>query len=227
MRPIKGQMLALRMDPARPLVNHVLWAPGAYLVPRLDGRLLVGATEEEAGFDARPTAGGIVGLLEFATRLVRVGRQDADAKVRRDIVVILRRVRPVPKDVSQFLLHAMNDADLDVELKHVSRGISVQLFTDVGAEDDGFSVRMNDEAGTDIYLVLDGVIRVERDGEWLAEYGPGALLGERAHLEGGTRTSTLVTVTPCRVASVEAGQLDRSSLVELSGGHRREHAGRG
>jgi Cyclic nucleotide-binding domain len=83
------------------------------------------------------------------------------------------------------------------------------------------------EPGTDIYLVLDGVIRVERDGEWLAEYGPGALLGERAHLEGGTRTSTLVTVTPSRVASVEAGHLDQSSLVELSGGHRREDAGRG
>jgi CRP-like cAMP-binding protein len=83
------------------------------------------------------------------------------------------------------------------------------------------------EPGTDIYLVLDGVIRVERDGEWLADYGPGALLGERAHLEGGTRTSTLVTVTPSRVASVDAGQLDRSSLAELAGGHRREDAGRG
>ncbi|HEX7266128.1 MAG TPA: cyclic nucleotide-binding domain-containing protein [Streptosporangiaceae bacterium] len=82
------------------------------------------------------------------------------------------------------------------------------------------------EAGTDVYLVLDGVIRVEREGEWLAEYGPGALLGERAHLEGGTRTSTLVAVTACRVASVDASQFDRSALMELSGGHRREDAGR-
>ncbi|HEV3293281.1 MAG TPA: cyclic nucleotide-binding domain-containing protein [Streptosporangiaceae bacterium] len=78
------------------------------------------------------------------------------------------------------------------------------------------------EPGTEIYLILDGVIRVERDGEWLAEYGPGALLGERAHLEGGTRTSTLVAVTACRVASAEASQFDRSVLEELSGGHRRE-----
>ena len=83
------------------------------------------------------------------------------------------------------------------------------------------------EPGSDIYLVLDGVVRVERDGEWLAEYGPGALLGERAHLEDGARTSTLVTVTPCRMASVDASQLDQSALVELSGGHRREDAGRG
>jgi HEAT repeat protein len=43
-----------------------------------------------------------------------LGRQETDAKVRRDIVVILRRVRPIPKDVSQFMLHAMNDTDLDV-----------------------------------------------------------------------------------------------------------------
>jgi hypothetical protein len=82
------------------------------------------------------------------------------------------------------------------------------------------------EPGTDVYLILDGVVRVEREGEWLAEYGPGALLGERAHLEGGTRTSTLVAVTACRVASVDASQFDRSALTELSGGHRREDAGR-
>ncbi len=82
------------------------------------------------------------------------------------------------------------------------------------------------ELGTDVFLILDGVIRVERDGEWLAEYGPGALLGERAHLEGGERTSTLVAVTPCRVASVDASQFDRSALEELSGGHRREDADR-
>ena len=41
-----------------------------YLVPRPDGRVLVGATEEEAGFDRRTTAGGVAGLLEFACRLV-------------------------------------------------------------------------------------------------------------------------------------------------------------
>jgi CRP-like cAMP-binding protein len=78
------------------------------------------------------------------------------------------------------------------------------------------------EAGSDLYLVLDGVIRVDRDGEQLAEYGPGALLGERSHLGGGTRTSTLIAVTPCRVASVPAAQLDVEALTELASGHRRE-----
>jgi glycine oxidase len=69
-RPIKGQMLALRMDPAAPLINHVIWAPGAYLVPRRDGRLLVGATVEERGYDASLTAGGVLTLLEAAWRVV-------------------------------------------------------------------------------------------------------------------------------------------------------------
>src|SRR5205823_7803930 len=78
------------------------------------------------------------------------------------------------------------------------------------------------EPGSEIYLVLDGVIRVERDGTRLAEYGPGAMLGERARLEDGVRTSTLVAVTPCRVASVDAGQVDSAMLTELAAGHRRE-----
>jgi glycine oxidase len=67
-RPVKGQMLALRMDPASPLINHVVCAPGVYLVPRRDGRLLVGATVEESGYDAQLTAGGILTLLEAAWR---------------------------------------------------------------------------------------------------------------------------------------------------------------
>ena len=69
-RPVKGQMLALRMDAVAPLLNHVLWAPGAYLVPRRDGRLIVGATVEEKGFDESITAGGMLTLLEAAWRAI-------------------------------------------------------------------------------------------------------------------------------------------------------------
>jgi len=69
-RPVKGQMLALQMDAAAPLLNHVLWAPGAYLVPRRDGRLIVGGTVEERGFDDTVTAGGLLTLLEAAWRAV-------------------------------------------------------------------------------------------------------------------------------------------------------------
>jgi glycine oxidase len=67
-RPVKGQMLALRMDPQAPLLTHVVWAPGAYLVPRNDGRLLIGATVEEKGFDPNLTAGGQLALLEATWR---------------------------------------------------------------------------------------------------------------------------------------------------------------
>jgi len=69
-RPIKGQMLALQMDPAAPLLRHVIWLPRGYLVPRLDGRLVIGATVEERGFDARLTAGGLLALIEGAWRAV-------------------------------------------------------------------------------------------------------------------------------------------------------------
>ena len=69
-RPIKGQMLALRMDPRAPLLHHVIWLPRGYLVPRLDGRLVVGATVEERGFDDNVTAGGLLALIEGAWRAV-------------------------------------------------------------------------------------------------------------------------------------------------------------
>lgn len=69
-RPIKGQVIMLRMDPAAPILNHVLWAPGVYLVPRRDGRMLVGATVEEKGFDTTLTAGGVLSLLEAAWRVL-------------------------------------------------------------------------------------------------------------------------------------------------------------
>ncbi len=80
------------------------------------------------------------------------------------------------------------------------------------------------EPGAELFLVLDGVLVVEHDGEPLAELGPGAVLGERAVLEGGARTSTLRAGTKCRVAVVPADRIDRDVLTELSSGHRREGA---
>jgi hypothetical protein len=77
--------------------------------------------------------------------------------------------------------------------------------------------------GSDVFLVLDGVLVMEVDGTPLAEFGPGAILGERAVLEQGVRTSTLRAVTKCRVAVARGDQLDRKVLEEISKGHRREH----
>jgi hypothetical protein len=78
------------------------------------------------------------------------------------------------------------------------------------------------QLGSELYLLLDGVVTVEVDGEPLAELGPGAILGERAVLEEGRRTSTLRARTPVRVAVARADQLDLDHLRELSEGHRRE-----
>jgi len=81
--------------------------------------------------------------------------------------------------------------------------------------------------GDEVFLVLDGVLAVEVDGQPLAELGPGAILGERAVLEGGKRTSTLRAATKCRVAAVRGDQLDRAALEQISQGHRREETSHG
>lgn len=69
-RPVKGQILRLR-DPAGPgLLTRVLRYEGGYMVPRADGRYVLGATVEEQGFDERPTAGGVYELLKQAWEIV-------------------------------------------------------------------------------------------------------------------------------------------------------------
>jgi len=78
------------------------------------------------------------------------------------------------------------------------------------------------EPGDALFLLLDGVLAVEIDGEAVAEVGPGAILGERAFLEGGARTSTLRAVTACRVAVASAEHIDPDVLAEIGRGHRRE-----
>jgi hypothetical protein len=78
------------------------------------------------------------------------------------------------------------------------------------------------DPGEELFLVLDGVVRVEVDGERIAEYGPGSMHGERAVLEGGLRTSTVRAVTKCKLAVAKADQVDREALQQLSAGHRRE-----
>ena len=66
-RPIRGQIVLLALE--RMLLSRIVNEGSRYLVPRDDGRLLVGSTEEEAGFDRRATAEGTANLLEFAFSL--------------------------------------------------------------------------------------------------------------------------------------------------------------
>jgi glycine oxidase len=66
--PVRGQMLAIETPVPPP--GAILWGDGAYLVPRSDGTLRIGATVERVGFDARVTAGGIAALLAGASALL-------------------------------------------------------------------------------------------------------------------------------------------------------------
>jgi glycine oxidase len=66
--PVKGEMLAL--DTPEPPPGAIVWSDSVYLVPRPDGSLRVGATLEHAGYDVRPTAGGIRTLLEAARNVL-------------------------------------------------------------------------------------------------------------------------------------------------------------
>lgn len=82
------------------------------------------------------------------------------------------------------------------------------------------------DAGHELFLLLDGVLEVLVDGAQVAEVAPGAVLGERALLEGGKRTSTLRAVTNCRVAVASEDKVDRERLRALAENHHREDTGR-
>ncbi len=93
---------------------------------------------------------------------------------------------------------------------------------DIRTVKEGEHLTEQGEPGNEVFLLLDGVVDIEVDGEPLAEFGPGAILGERAVLEGGTRTSTVTARTRCRVAVATADQVERDALATLSEGHRKE-----
>jgi glycine oxidase len=65
-RPVKGQILRLQSNATPPIAKRIVRTPEVYAVPRAEGRLIVGATVEERGFDAAVTAGGLLDLLRSA-----------------------------------------------------------------------------------------------------------------------------------------------------------------
>ena len=87
---------------------------------------------------------------------------------------------------------------------------------------EGDTLTIQGEEGSEIYLVLDGVFDVEVDGDTVAEVGPGAIVGERAVLEGGRRTATVRARTAAKVAVQDASAIETDDLHEVAAGHRRE-----
>jgi len=67
-KPVRGQLLELRWT--GPPITHVLWSDSCYIVPWVDGTLLVGATVEDVGFDERVTVSGVHALLAAASALL-------------------------------------------------------------------------------------------------------------------------------------------------------------
>jgi Cyclic nucleotide-binding domain len=74
--------------------------------------------------------------------------------------------------------------------------------------------------GDELYLLLDGVLVVEKDGEEVAELGPGAIVGEQAALERGRRTATLSARTRCRVAVIPVELVEQAAREELAAARR-------
>jgi glycine oxidase len=118
--PVRGQIALLNTRSAS--VRPIVLEGKRYLVPRPDGLVLVGATEEDAGFDARPTAGGIAGLLAFAERLIPAL---ADATVER----CWAGLRPASVDRLPFLGAVPGYSNLYIAAGHFRAGIQLSPAT--------------------------------------------------------------------------------------------------
>ncbi|HET8628751.1 MAG TPA: glycine oxidase ThiO [Thermomicrobiales bacterium] len=113
-RPVRGQMLALA--DAEPPLRHIIHGPGGYLVPRADGAIAVGATVEEAGFDARVTPDGLTWLADLARSL-------APALAGARVVAVWAGLRPAPGDDRPLLGRAPGYDNLWVASGHFRTGI--------------------------------------------------------------------------------------------------------
>lgn len=99
-RPARGQMVELRLP--HPPLQRVVDGPDAYLSPRVDGRVLVGSTVEDVGFDTGVTAGAINRLISAALRMVP---SLADA----DMTSVWSGLRPVTRDECPLLCRGPTD----------------------------------------------------------------------------------------------------------------------
>ena len=119
-RPVKGQMLLLRAVP--PPVRHVVFAGHGYLVPRVDGTVYVGATQEEAGYDRRVTAAALHELTALAAAL-------APALADAELVRAGAGLRPGTADGLPVLGPAPGIAGLILAAGHFRNGVLMSLVT--------------------------------------------------------------------------------------------------
>jgi glycine oxidase len=119
-RPVRGQIVLLAGD--RPVLSKIITEGSRYLVPRPDGRILIGSTEEEAGFDARPTAEGIAALVDF-------GRSLAPALGQLPIERSWAGLRPGSADGRPYLGRAAELENLYIATGHFRSGLQLAPAT--------------------------------------------------------------------------------------------------
>ena len=142
-RPVKGQILELRMRAPFDL-KHVVRGPKAYLVPRTDGRLIVGATSEEMGFDPRLTVGGVYSVMDGAWEIVP-GILD------QDLLNIDIGFRPASRD-HQPIIGFTSNPRIFLALGHYRHGIVLSVITALAAE----RMLMDDEADSRVAAFAPG-----------------------------------------------------------------------
>lgn len=112
-------------------------------------------------------------------------------------------------------------AEVETELERSLARDLMALKPAIRTLDVGDRLTVQGEVGSELFLVLDGMFAVDVDGEVVAEICPGSIVGERAVLEGGSRTATVTALTAARVAAVRPAA-DDADLAEVAAGHRRE-----
>ncbi|MFL6051014.1 MAG: cyclic nucleotide-binding domain-containing protein [Gaiellales bacterium] len=116
------------------------------------------------------------------------------------------------EDSEAFVVAAETALERGISRDMISRGVDLRRRV----VEQGATLVEQGDTGDELYLLLDGVLAVERDGEEIAEIGPGAILGEGAVLGDGTRQATLRARTKCRIGVMPADATDRSAMEELA-----------
>ncbi|MEX2287153.1 MAG: glycine oxidase ThiO [Planctomycetaceae bacterium] len=120
--PVRGQIVLLATPPG--LLQHVIEDGPRYLVPRADGRILVGSTEEHVGYDRRTTAAGVAGLIRFAVERV-------PALAEANVEKTWAGLRPGSLDGLPYLGQVPETENLYVAAGHFRSGLQMSPFTAV------------------------------------------------------------------------------------------------
>ncbi|PPR35661.1 MAG: Hydrogen cyanide synthase subunit HcnC [Alphaproteobacteria bacterium MarineAlpha6_Bin4] len=121
-RPVKGQMICLKIPKGNTVLKHILWRENVYLVPRDNYDLIIGATEEEMGFDKSLTAGGIYNLL-------KIGREILPVIEDLSIIESWSGLRPTTRDEAPIIGPSKKIKGLIYATGHHRNGILLAPFT--------------------------------------------------------------------------------------------------